>query len=84
MLFSIRQDKKDTFFVHKYIFKFGNILHAPDLELFVSERHGRSLVTPESGESEGTQKETQHGQSGPLHHDQLRCLPQITDLVPSI
>ena len=64
----------------------GNIpiLHAADLELLVSERHGRSLVTPESGESEGTQKETQHGQSGPLHHDQLRCLPQITDLVSSI
>ena len=61
-----------------------NILHAPDLELLVSERHGRSLVTLESGESEGTHQDSQHSQSGLLHHDQLRCLPQITDLVPSI
>ena len=64
----------------------GNIpiLHAADLELLVSERHGPSLVTPESGEREGTQQDSQHSQSGPLHHDQLRCLPQITDLVSSI
>ena len=45
----------------------GNIpiLHAADLELLVSERHGPSLVTPESGEREGTQQDSQHSQSRP-------------------
>ena len=49
------------------MFILGNIpiLHAADLELLVSERLGPSLVTPESGEREGTQQDSQHSQSRP-------------------